>query len=99
MAAEITSALVRTGLVEALKLDLVGPGQQSGDVTEVLPQAPSCWVPHRIPCTTRCKARNSELTQTRTTIWMLRVRSVWMTISRRSKPLRQSSDIFRVLSV
>jgi len=43
MDGEITSAEVRFKLVEALKLDLVGPGQQIGDVAEILPQAPSRW--------------------------------------------------------
>ena len=38
-----TSADVRWKLVEALKLDLVGPGDALGDPAEVLPQAPSRW--------------------------------------------------------
>ncbi|OGR09990.1 MAG: helicase [Deltaproteobacteria bacterium RIFOXYB12_FULL_58_9] len=47
-----TSAEVRASLVEALELDLVGPGHDSLLATEVLPQAPSRWyltgflVPH-----------------------------------------------------
>jgi hypothetical protein len=39
----MTSAQVRGKLVEALKLDLVGPGQALGDPVEVLPQSPSRW--------------------------------------------------------
>jgi hypothetical protein len=47
MAAETTSATtsvqVRTKLVDALKLDLVGPEADLGNLTEVLPQSPSRW--------------------------------------------------------
>ncbi len=43
MAGEMTSAEVRSKLVEALRLDLVGPGTNLGDPKEVLPQAPSRW--------------------------------------------------------
>src|ERR1035438_7443781 len=43
MAEEMTSAEVRSKLVEALRLDLVGPGTNLGDPKEVLPQAPSRW--------------------------------------------------------
>ena len=43
MAEEMTSAEVRSKLVEALRLDLVGPGTNLGDPQEVLPQAPSRW--------------------------------------------------------
>jgi Helicase conserved C-terminal domain len=43
MAEEMTSAQVRSKLVEALRLDLVGPGTDLGDPHEVLPQAPSRW--------------------------------------------------------
>jgi hypothetical protein len=43
MAEEMTSAEVRNKLVEALRLDLVGPGIDLGDPEEVLPQAPSRW--------------------------------------------------------
>jgi len=39
----MTSAQVRGKLVEALKLDLVGPGRALGDPVEVLPQSPSRW--------------------------------------------------------
>ena len=39
----MTSVEVRTKLVEALRLDLVGPGVHLGDSNEVLPQAPSRW--------------------------------------------------------
>ena len=41
MAEEMTSAEVRSKLVEALRLDLVGPGIDVGDPEEVLVQAPS----------------------------------------------------------
>src|SRR5205823_13597908 len=34
---------VRTELVKALKLDLVGPAENLGNPEEVLPQAPSRW--------------------------------------------------------
>src|SRR5207244_2652133 len=34
---------VRSELVNALRLDLVGPGETLGDPVEVLPQAPSRW--------------------------------------------------------
>src|SRR5258708_4450928 len=37
------SAEVRSKLVEALKLDLVGPSDNLGSPAEVLPQAPSRW--------------------------------------------------------
>ena len=43
MAAETTSAQVRSKLVDALKLDLVGPEADLGDPAEVLPQSPSRW--------------------------------------------------------
>jgi hypothetical protein len=43
MAEEMTSAEVRSKLVEALRLDLVGPGTDLGDPEEVLVQAPSRW--------------------------------------------------------
>jgi hypothetical protein len=43
MAEEMTSAQVRSKLVEALRLDLVGPGTNLGEQQEVLPQAPSRW--------------------------------------------------------
>ena len=43
MPEEITSAKVRSRLVEALGLDLVGPSDKLGDPSEVLPQAPSRW--------------------------------------------------------
>ena len=43
MAEEMTSAEVRSKLVEALRLDLVGPGIDLGDPEEVLVQAPSRW--------------------------------------------------------
>jgi hypothetical protein len=43
MAEQMTSAQVRSKLVEALRLDLVGPGTNLGDAKEVLPQAPSRW--------------------------------------------------------
>ena len=43
MPEEMTSSEVRSKLVEALRLDLVGPGVNLGDAYEVLPQAPSRW--------------------------------------------------------
>lgn len=43
MAEEMTSAQVRVKLVDALRLDLVGPGTNLGDPDEVLTQAPSRW--------------------------------------------------------
>ena len=43
MAEEMTSAQVRSKLVEALRIDMVGPGTNLGDPQEVLPQAPSRW--------------------------------------------------------
>jgi hypothetical protein len=39
----MTSVGVRSKLVNALRLDLVGPSDSSGDPNEVLPQAPSRW--------------------------------------------------------
>jgi hypothetical protein len=39
----MTAAQVRRKLVEALQLDLVGPGAGLGDPAEVLPQSPSRW--------------------------------------------------------
>src|SRR5579863_6185486 len=43
MPIEMEPVEIRGKLVEALRLDLVGPGQQLGDPKEVLPQAPSRW--------------------------------------------------------
>ncbi len=43
MPEEMTSVEVRSKLVEALRLDLVGPSDSVGDPAEVLPQAPSRW--------------------------------------------------------
>jgi hypothetical protein len=43
MAEEVTSAEIRSELVNALRLDLVGPGVDLGEAREVLPQAPSRW--------------------------------------------------------
>src|SRR5271155_5301638 len=43
MPEEMTSVEVRSKLVEALRLDLVGPGVILGDAQEVLPQGPSRW--------------------------------------------------------
>src|ERR1035438_6609089 len=43
MLAQMTAAQVRSKLVEALQLDLVGPGQTLGNPAEVLPQSPSRW--------------------------------------------------------
>lgn len=40
MAARMTSVQVRSKLVEALKLDLVGPEKNLGDLAEVLPSLP-----------------------------------------------------------
>src|ERR1035441_8137105 len=39
----MTSAEVRSKLVESLELDLVGPRPGLGDVSEILPQSPSRW--------------------------------------------------------
>lgn len=43
MNSSMTSVQIRERLVDALKLDLVGPGVQLGDAAEVLPQSPSRW--------------------------------------------------------
>lgn len=43
MANEMKAVDVRERLVDALRLDLVGPGDGLGDAAEVLPQAPSRW--------------------------------------------------------
>lgn len=43
MPEEIKPIEIRSKLVEALRLDLVGPGVHLGDASEVLPQAPSRW--------------------------------------------------------
>ena len=43
MPEEMTPIAVREKLVEALQIDLVGPGRGLGDPKEVLPQAPSRW--------------------------------------------------------
>ena len=43
MANPMNSVAVREKLVEALRLDLVGPAENLGDPAEVLPQAPSRW--------------------------------------------------------
>jgi hypothetical protein len=40
---EMKSVDVRERLVDALRLDLAGPGNGVGDAAEVLPQAPSRW--------------------------------------------------------
>ena len=39
----MTSVDVRTQLVNALEIDLIGPGKGSALASEVLPQAPSRW--------------------------------------------------------
>jgi hypothetical protein len=39
----MTSVEVRSRLVDALRLDLIGPSETLGDPKEVLPQAPSRW--------------------------------------------------------
>ena len=39
----MTSAEVRSKLVESLELDLVGPRPGLGDANEILPQSPSRW--------------------------------------------------------
>ena len=39
----MTSVEVRSRLVDALRLDLVGPSEGAGDQNEALPQAPSSW--------------------------------------------------------
>lgn len=39
----MTSVEVRSRLVDALRLDLVGPSENHGDPNEILPQAPSRW--------------------------------------------------------
>ena len=39
----MTSADVRSKLVESLELDLVGPRPGLGDANEILPQSPSRW--------------------------------------------------------
>jgi len=43
MATQTSSVEVREKLVEALRLDLVGPAENLGDIAEVLPQSPSRW--------------------------------------------------------
>jgi hypothetical protein len=43
LANPMNSVDVREKLVEALRLDLVGPSENLGDPSEVLPQAPSRW--------------------------------------------------------
>ena len=43
MPEDMKSVEVRTKLIDALRLDLVGPSDGLGDTNEVLPQAPSRW--------------------------------------------------------
>ena len=43
MPEEITSVQVREKLVDALRLDLIGPSDTLGDAKEALPQSPSRW--------------------------------------------------------
>src|ERR1017187_1676333 len=43
MPEELKSVDVRGRLVEALRLDLIGPSDTLGDAQEVLPQSPSRW--------------------------------------------------------
>src|ERR1700757_2360806 len=43
MPEEMNSVQVRGKLVDALRLDLVGPSDTLGDPKEALPQAPSRW--------------------------------------------------------
>src|SRR5215469_9042271 len=40
---KMTSVEVRSRLVDALRLDLIGPSDTLGDAKEILPQAPSRW--------------------------------------------------------
>src|SRR5579871_5284975 len=66
MAVEVTSAQVRNKLVEALKLDLVGPEGGLGDAAEILPQSPSRWyltgflAPLDAPADQRCDAEADD---------------------------------------
>ena len=43
MPEELKSGEVRAKLVDALRLDLVGPSETLGDAKEALPQSPSRW--------------------------------------------------------
>src|SRR5215470_10441886 len=43
MPEEVNSVQVRAKLVEALRLDLIGPSDSLGSVKDVLPQSPSRW--------------------------------------------------------
>jgi hypothetical protein len=43
MPEELKSVEVRGKLVDALRLDLVGPSETLGDAKEALPQSPSRW--------------------------------------------------------
>src|SRR5258708_38202901 len=43
MSQEISSVQIRGKLVDALRLDLVGPSETLGDQKEILPQSPSRW--------------------------------------------------------
>src|SRR5438445_10843355 len=43
MPEEMNSVHIRGKLVDALRLDLVGPSDVLGDAKEVLPQSPSRW--------------------------------------------------------
>lgn len=66
MTVEVTSAHVRNKLVEALKLDLVGPEAGLGDAAETLSQAPSRWyltgflAPLDAPAEQRCDAEADD---------------------------------------
>ena len=43
MAEDLKSVEVRSKLIDALRLDLVGPSDTLGDAKEALPQSPSRW--------------------------------------------------------
>ena len=47
------SVEVREDLINALRLDLIGPGPGHPHESEILPQAPSRWYLDRLSCSVR----------------------------------------------
>ena len=60
MSEELRSAEIRGKLVDALRLDLVGPSETLGDAKEALPQSPSRWYLTGFLGPARCSTRRQE---------------------------------------
>ena len=97
MPPQMTSAQVRTKLVDALKLDLVGPGEQLGNPAEILPQSPSRWY-LTVSWHPSEPSSNNAATRMPMTRWMGQGRPARMTTPRPNPPLLRNSAFSRVPS-